>query len=90
MLYTSELSKSLRRKINHCEKCNIGWVEGKGLHMHHKDQNNRNNNRKNLIVLCPSCHKHTHMDMRRRGITPPDMVKIKFDEHIKMLQQKLK
>ena len=41
---------------NYCETCG---ATGK-LHVHHIDGNPRNNDTKNLITLCPSCHRRCH------------------------------
>lgn len=45
---------------NECAIC--GAKEG--LNIHHKDGNPKNNNTKNLIVLCGVCHKKAHMRVR--------------------------
>lgn len=44
-----------------CERC------GKGgrLHVHHRDENFRNNCLSNLETLCPSCHKQVHVSERQ-------------------------
>lgn len=47
------------------EKCaNCELTEWKGeklkLHIHHKDQNRKNNNLDNLEYLCPNCHSIKH------------------------------
>lgn len=41
-------------------KCDIcGWDEDKRiLEVHHIDENRENNTPKNLIILCPNCHKY--------------------------------
>lgn len=45
------------------DKCAIcGATEG--LHIHHKDNNPKNNRTDNLIVLCGVCHKKIHMKVR--------------------------
>ena len=50
--------KALQNGINihKCQKC--GW-EGY-CHMHHSDEDTRNDNMANLIVLCPNCHMDEH------------------------------
>ena len=32
------------------------------IHRHHVDGNRKHNDAKNLILLCPSCHRHTHSE----------------------------
>jgi uncharacterized protein YlaI len=44
---------AFKHKPQRCEICNI---EAKKLDVHHKDDNVRNNNIENLMVLCSSCH----------------------------------
>jgi hypothetical protein len=45
---------------NRCVICNAA----EGLHIHHKDQNPKNNFLANLMVLCNVCHKKIHMRVR--------------------------
>jgi hypothetical protein len=45
----------------HCERC--GWSQEPGiLELHHRDRNGRNNDIKNLEVLCPNCHSLEHFE----------------------------
>jgi len=46
----------LRKKYNKCCLCK----SSKHLCVHHKDQNQKNNVRQNLIVICRSCHNFWH------------------------------
>lgn len=51
-----------------CELCGNGghWQGMKmPLELHHVDGNNRNNELKNLVWLCPNCHSQT-LNWRRR------------------------
>lgn len=41
-----------------CERC--GYNKEEVLQIHHKDRNNRNNDFKNLEILCPNCHYENH------------------------------
>lgn len=50
----------LARFNNECAICSAK----EGLHIHHKDQNPKNNQMGNLIVLCGVCHKKVHMKVR--------------------------
>lgn len=46
------------------EKCNrCGFNNKKALEVHHKDRNRKNNNIKNLEVLCANCHSIEHMGL---------------------------
>jgi len=68
------LSRKYRREVvlkevNHtCEKChNDKWLGNPiALEIHHKDNNNKNNKRENLEVLCLNCHYQTD-NYRFRG-----------------------
>lgn len=54
-----------------CEICGISsWMDKEIiLQIHHKDGNNSNNTRNNLMLLCPNCHSQTdnwcHKNMNR-------------------------
>jgi len=69
------MSFSVRRKIlfeeaNYsCEVCNNKeWLgESIWLEIHHKDSNNKNNKRDNLIIVCPNCHSIIDKNYRFRG-----------------------
>jgi hypothetical protein len=41
-----------------CERC--GLKEAK--HRHHIDENTKNNDRENILFLCPGCHRKEHRD----------------------------
>ena len=51
----------LKERPYKCEKCGISdWLgEEIVLQVHHKDGNNANNTRDNLLLLCPNCHSQT-------------------------------
>ncbi len=53
--------ESILRKFNN--KCVVCGKE-EGLHIHHKDNNPKNNQIDNLAVLCGVCHKKAHMKVR--------------------------
>lgn len=47
---------------NHsCETCDAKYEEGIAIHMHHIDENRKNNTFENLICLCFRCHRLTHL-----------------------------
>lgn len=45
----------LKQKCKKCPETNL-----KRLHVHHKDENRKNNSKKNLMVLCRPCHLLEH------------------------------
>jgi hypothetical protein len=49
-----------------CESC--GSTEK--LHVHHCDENWRNNSPDNLQTLCESCHRSWHITQRNAGVKP--------------------
>lgn len=54
------ISRSLKELNNYaCEVCRK-IATGRKLDVHHKDLNKMNNDIKNLIVLCRSCHREVH------------------------------
>ncbi len=58
---SAETRESILKRFNY--KCAICDGE-EGLCIHHKDKNPKNNNPKNLLVLCSVCHKKIHMKIR--------------------------
>jgi len=58
--YTTVRKKMIRQGvIKKCEKC--GYDENIHiLGVHHKDGNRKNNEKINLMVLCPNCHSLIH------------------------------
>lgn len=49
----------LRGMISQCEMCGYN-AHPEILGIHHKDENRKNNDLSNLIVLCPNCHSLQH------------------------------
>jgi len=47
-------SGKIKQQIEQCQIC--GWSEPDILEVHHKDGNSRNNDHRNLLVVCPNCH----------------------------------
>lgn len=63
--YASEFEKKIRYEIrirdkNTCQSCGSKKYGKRNLHVHHIDQNKKNNNQENLITLCPLCHRREH------------------------------
>ena len=51
---TSATTRHIRDFIGKCENCGTK----KSLHVHHIDEDRKNNVQSNLIVLCGECHKN--------------------------------
>lgn len=65
---THEIARNINELIlkkDSCEKC--GKSEGM-LDIHHKDNDENNNNLDNLTCLCRSCHNKTHRPAKRCSI----------------------
>jgi endogenous inhibitor of DNA gyrase (YacG/DUF329 family) len=59
--FTTVRKKMLREGLmNECEKCGYNEIP-QILGVHHIDENRENNNRNNLMVVCPMCHSILHM-----------------------------
>lgn len=54
--YNTLKEKVRTEKIVQCSQCKKSGE----LHVHHKDKNQYNDNKNNLIVLCKSCHSKAH------------------------------
>lgn len=44
-------------KDTRCHICKIKNEDYRFFDVHHLDGNNKNNSRKNLVLLCPNCHR---------------------------------
>jgi hypothetical protein len=59
--FNKDLKEAVYHKYNNeCALC--GAKEG--LHIHHRNQDAKNNQLSNLILLCGVCHKKMHMNVR--------------------------
>jgi hypothetical protein len=47
------------RAKNHCEKCGMSFTSIRP-DIHHKNHDPSDNRKRNLIILCPNCHRRTH------------------------------
>jgi hypothetical protein len=59
--FTGEQKEGIFKKFNY--KCAI-CSKDEGLHIHHKNQDPKDNQTDNLILLCGVCHKKVHMKVR--------------------------
>jgi hypothetical protein len=59
-IYYQRLAKE--NLLPNCYFCN----SKKDLGIHHLDENRKNNNLKNLVVVCKSCHKKVHYILKKR------------------------
>ncbi len=55
----SHVRQEIRNKHPFCAQCNYSSFP-RVLHIHHIDRDRGNNNRSNLLVLCPTCHAEDH------------------------------
>ena len=64
------LKESIRKRDSYkCQICGVPQEECfEALIVHHKDENKKNLNPKNLISLCRSCHVKLHHINRRRRV----------------------
>jgi hypothetical protein len=54
----THLWRARKHRKPNCEKCG----SSERLHVHHRDENWRNNDPKNLQTLCPACHLKLHWE----------------------------
>lgn len=66
--FTPRLREMIRFRDGYkCKKCGCPQLEnGRTLDVHHKDRNKKNNDMKNLITLCQSCHVSIHWSIRKK------------------------
>jgi len=65
LVYPKEFNEKLRRMIrsrdNHeCQCCNKNLYRSRYGHVHHIDGDKQNNNERNLVLVCASCHNAIH------------------------------
>jgi hypothetical protein len=71
--------RAFKHKVNKCEDC--GEERRYLLIVHHKDGNNKNNNLKNLEIVCNNCHTKRHLYFKNgrwryntTSLTPRDLL----------------
>lgn len=63
--YYGDLSLELWKEVRkECVSCGFNKV----VEVHHIDENSKNNSKKNLMGLCPNCHKMIHMYKYKKEI----------------------
>ena len=60
-LYDGITSQILRKQNHTCGCCEMKFLPGEEIHLHHKDGNHNNWKRNNLVAIHRSCHQYTHM-----------------------------
>lgn len=68
LICNANITRRLRKELGKCQLC--GFDEARILTLHHIDCNNRNNDSKNLILLCPNCHSLEHLKIGYRNSMP--------------------
>jgi hypothetical protein len=68
LICNANITRRLRKELGKCQLC--GFNEARILTLHHKDCDNRNNDSKNLILLCPNCHSLEHLKIGYRNSMP--------------------
>lgn len=59
-------ARAQEHRKSSCESCGTT----RALHVHHCDENWRNNSPANLQTLCKSCHRSWHITQRNAGVKP--------------------
>ena len=61
----------IKERGEKCENCGISTWQGKKIiiELHHVDGDNKNNQRKNLKLLCPNCHSQTDNYKNKKRLT---------------------
>jgi RNA-directed DNA polymerase len=66
-LYSSATTQAMRRQHHKCGHCDLRFMPGERVHLHHLDGNHHHWNPKNLIALHESCHDYIHMNSRAKA-----------------------
>lgn len=59
-LYDGPTAQQLRRQRHTCGQCQLAFVDGERIHLHHVDGNHNNWAPKNLLAVHESCHDYLH------------------------------
>ena len=64
----TKLKKEVKERDEHkCQICDSVYL----LHVHHIDENVKNNSIDNLVTLCAECHYRVHSKELRNGLDNP-------------------
>ncbi|WP_424100922.1 reverse transcriptase domain-containing protein [Moorena producens] len=59
-LYSDATSDALKKQNHSCGHCELKFLEGEDVHLHHIDGNHDNWSKKNLLAVHRSCHQQIH------------------------------
>ena len=65
-LYEGTTAKTLRKQSYSCGYCELKFLDGEKVELHHKDGNHNNWEDKNLLAIHRSCHQYLHMSKNRK------------------------
>lgn len=60
-LYDGSTAQLLKKQHYTCEECDMKFMPGEKIHLHHKDGNHNNWKHNNLAAMHRSCHQYTHI-----------------------------
>ena len=66
VMYEGATARTLRKQNHSCGSCELKFLDGEKVELHHKDGNHNNWNEKNLLAIHRSCHHYTHMSKGRK------------------------
>lgn len=68
-LYDGPTSGCLKRQHHTCGQCQLAFIDGERVHLHHIDGNHDNWARNNVVAVHQSCHNYIH---RRNASSSPN------------------
>ena len=63
-LYSGATAKAVNKQNHSCGYCQLKFIDGQQVHLHHIDGNHQNWKPENLIAIHQSCHNYIHMSKR--------------------------
>lgn len=76
LLYDGPTAKTLRKQHHTCGHCNLAFIEGEKVHLHHIDGDHDNWKSKNLVAVHHSCHDYIHMSKASTSSSRTGLAKI--------------
>ena len=67
VLYDGATAKALRKQSHSWGHCELKFLEGEKVELHHIDGNHNNWDEKNLLAIHRSCHHYVHMGKSRKN-----------------------